>query len=140
MKIGYFKKNSVTRDIPVIAEYQGAYITEWRVNGITYTRDIEYAHVFQSPSEAGKLLPKSFQYGIRLIDAKRKNAPIYAVAEVGKRNGVYVWKVDHKRHMIEFAFDTNVAKHFATESAARKWIEKYSARTEGCEFTVIRIK
>ena len=135
-----FKKNSVTRNIPVIAEYNGAFITEWRDNGITYKRDIGDAHVFQSPEEAGKLLPHSFQYGIRLLDAERKNAPIYVVAEVGKRNGVYMWKVDHKRHKIEFTFDANIAKHFSTESTARKWCEKYAARTEGCVFTVVRIK
>lgn len=135
-----FKKNSVARDIPVIAEYNGAYITEWRVNGITYTLDIEYAHVFQSPEEAGKLLPKSFQYSIRLLDAKRKTAPVYAVAEVGKRNGAYVWRVDNKHHKIEFATDVGSAKRFSTESAARKWCEKYASRTEGCAFTVVRIK
>ena len=135
-----FKKNSVTRDIPVIAEYQGAFITEWRDNGITYTRDIESAHVFQSPEEAGELLPRSFQYHIRLLDAERKNAPVYAVAEVGKRNGVYVWRVDHKRNRIEFTFDANIAKKFSQESTARKWCEKYAPRTEGCAFTVMRIK
>lgn len=135
-----FKKNSVTRDIPVIAEYNGAFITEWRVNGITYTRNIGDAHVFQSPEEAGKLLPQSFQYSIRLLDARRKNAPVYAVMEVGKRNGAYVWRVDHKRHKIEFATDAGNAKHFATESTARKWCEKYVSRTEGCAFVVVRIK
>ena len=135
-----FKRNSVTRDIPVIAEYQGSFITEWRDNGITYTRDIGAAHVFQNPEEAGKLLPHSFQYSIRLLNAERKNAPVYAVAEIGKRNGVYVWRVNHKHHKIEFTFDANIAKKFSRESIARKWCEKYASRTEGCAFTVIRIK
>lgn len=135
-----FKKNSVTKNIPVIAEYKGAFITEWRSNGITYTRDIGSANVFQSPEEAGKLLPQSFQFSIRLLDAERKNAPVYAVAEMGKRNGAYVWRVDHKRHRIEFATCAKDAKHFATESTARKWCEKYASRTEGCTFTVVRIK
>lgn len=135
-----FKRNSVTRNIPVIAEYKGAFITEWRANGITYTCDIESAHVFQSPEEAGKLLPQSFQFHIRLLDAERKNAPVYAVAEVGKRSGAYVWRVDHKRHMIEFATGAGDAKRFATESTAQKWCAKYAPRTKGCTFTVVRIK
>lgn len=135
-----FKKNSVTRNIPVIAQYNGAFITEWRVNGITYTRNIGDAHVFNNPEEAGKLLPQSFQYDIRLLDANRKNAPVYAVAEVGKRNGAYVWRVDRKHHKIEFASGAGDAKRFATESTARKWCEKYASRTEGCVFVVVRIK
>ena len=135
-----FKRNSVKRDIPVIAEYQGFFITEWRDNGITYTRDIGRAHVFQSPEEAGNLLPKGFQFYIRLLNAEHKNAPVYAVAEIGKRNMAYVWRVNHKRYTIEFVTDAKDAKRFATESAARKWCEKYVSRTNGCTFTVMRIK
>lgn len=114
----------VSEDTAVVCKHKNRYICEYTDTSISYTPEREKAIIFANKEEFNsKLLPiiRKWRMTYQLVSANvvtRKAPKNYAVKVVER--GAYLWKKTKSR--VFFTRDINVAKGFATEQAAQKYI------------------